>query len=157
MTEKKSRKKDLNIPPFESFFAFNLLFLMPACIFLISIHAPQYEVRHTTVFYIKIEFVISIHAPIVGCDFRIIPRTAIINGFNPRTHRGVRHGKDPHIKELLKISIHAPIVGCDPIPYSRRKTTDISIHAPIVGCDLTRILYVLFQSTHPSWGATLRS
>ena len=34
----------------------------------ISIHAPQYEVRHTTVFYIEIEFVISIHAPFVGCD-----------------------------------------------------------------------------------------
>ena len=30
MVEKKSRKKDLNIPPFKSFFAFNLLFLMPA-------------------------------------------------------------------------------------------------------------------------------
>ena len=37
----------------------------------------------------------------------------------------------------------------------------ISIHAPIVGCDLQRgwkqWLILLFQSTHPSWGATLRS
>ena len=62
---------------------------------------------------------------------------------------------------LRFISIHAPIVGCDfrvkqsfliCLPY-------ISIHAPIVGCDTSkkwvRFYPKIFQSTHPSWGATL--
>ena len=35
----------------------------------------------------------------------------------------------------------------------------ISIHAPIVGCDedgiSENVICQLFQSTHPSWGATL--
>ena len=37
---------------------------------------------------------------------------------------------------------------------------DISIHAPIVGCDKRRVPSIgpelIFQSTHPSWGATCR-
>ena len=79
------------------------------------------------------------------------------------------------------ISIHAPIVGCDNILYpAMSKTFIISIHAPIVGCDVPCVIAVadisdfnprthrgvrpipnffiiknfLFQSTHPSWGAT---
>ena len=42
------------------------------------------------------------------------------------------------------------------LPCLKKK---ISIHAPIVGCDrgnITRLIQErLFQSTHPSWGATL--
>ena len=38
-------------------------------------------------------------------------------------------------------------------------TIGISIHAPIVGCDefvfLLILIHILFQSTHPSWGATI--
>ena len=83
---------------------------------------------------------ISIHAPIVGCDH------------------------EEQITELQYqiISIHAPIVGCDKIRfgYSYDHIT-ISIHAPIVGCDKKRIevsaSHKLFQSTHPSWGATMAS
>ena len=57
------------------------------------------------------------------------------------------------------ISIHAPIVGCD-IAVSRIKMgrNSISIHAPIVGCDKrlkgVSVKSTIFQSTHPSWGAT---
>ena len=57
--------------------------------------------------------IISIHAPIVGCD---------------------EEEGSPYYES--NISIHAPIVGCDGrrlIYYSR--STFISIHAPIVGCD----------------------
>ena len=62
-----------------------------------------------------------------------------INNFNPRTHRGVRPCSVSFIKSIIKISIHAPIVGCDSKwricnRYSAR-----------------------FQSTHPSWGATIES
>ena len=104
-----------------------------------------------------------------------------LNHFNPRTHRGVRHRKMTETQAKMMISIHAPIVGCDRLLYGigcqahyfnprthrgvrhvihlrRHFNSDISIHAPIVGCDLlaqlSRTAQALFQSTHPSWGAT---
>ena len=104
--------------------------------------------------------IISIHAPIVGCDTGILQDADVPSYFNPRTHRGVRQYPDyslrhksqfqsthpswgaTHILRLLmdnhQISIHAPIVGCD--HNKDRKIYDlynISIHAPIVGCDLS--------------------
>ena len=61
--------------------------------------------------------------------------------------------------KAIQISIHAPIVGCDDIYLMLAEMLKISIHAPIVGCDLTKKelteLNEEFQSTHPSWGATL--
>ena len=56
---------------------------------------------------------ISIHAPIVGCDYR----KEVIQMY----------------KDL--ISIHAPIVGCDTMLLDEGYAVLISIHAPIVGCD----------------------
>ena len=61
----------------------------------------------------SVHYQISIHAPIVGCDF--IQCVAW---------------------KKTAISIHAPIVGCDPFDIDRKLTPEISIHAPIVGCDL---------------------
>ena len=60
----------------------------------------------------------------------------------------------------MGISIHAPIVGYDDVLiYIYICMMAISIHAPIVGCDQveaeTKLETVIFQSTHPSWGATL--
>ena len=104
---------------------------------------------------------ISIHAPIVGCDLYHF--------------LGV-------CQYTFKISIHAPIVGCDEVIQFTFPSDLISIHAPIVGCDcnvyyILRLTWdfnprthrgvrqrwftgnkyaVIFQSTHPSWGATLR-
>ena len=103
---------------------------------------------------------ISIHAPIVGCDYISTGTTLSFFNFNPRTHRGVRQSSLGVEMVQLWISIHAPIVGCD---ISFQKTlkvqTQISIHAPIVGCDgymyAQRELGSEFQSTHPSWGATI--
>ena len=69
----------------------------------------DFHIHFLVVFIINI----SIHAPIVGCDIKIVPQN----------------------KEC-KISIHAPIVGCDlenmVLKIMQRY---ISIHAPIVGCD----------------------
>ena len=80
--------------------------------------------------------IISIHAPIVGCDIEKDKKPKFISYFNPRTHRGVR----PHI------------------PTTAEGLSEISIHAPIVGCDKNVLLLLktrkIFQSTHPSWGAT---
>ena len=62
------------------------------------------------------------------------------------------------VERHLGISIHAPRVGSDlqlaPVGlYSR-----ISIHAPRVGSDVdvlfTAVIFVVFQSTLPVWGAT---
>ena len=128
---------------------------------VISIHAPlagcdMYSSVHET------EINISIHAPLAGCDalrYRSAP------GFPP-------------------ISIHAPLAGCDTIALIRplvgfhfnprtpcgvrpsislsmANASSISIHAPLAGCDATSVSSVVtrveFQSTHPLRGATRRS
>ena len=158
---KEKQKKRLEYSPIRVFFLHLIYFFWCLHVFcLISIHAPQYEVRHTTVFYIEIEFVISIHAPFVGCDaIQLLWLPNSLN-FNPHTHRGVRlltswstfsfvtvfqsthpsWGATLHCKEVIplvfSISIHAPIVGCDVVCNKADITlTIISIHAPIVGCD----------------------
>ena len=82
-------------------------------------------------------FVISIHAPIVGCDISIEMCDTTKDDFNPRTHRGVRRSFILLNKYLKFISIHAPIVGCDRVMRDMVGVyIGISIHAPIVGCDL---------------------
>ena len=102
---------------------------------------------------------ISIHAPIVGCDINPTFSTSFFGvfqsthpswgatrsrnrkkrasrNFNPRTHRGVRQCNIIIFLAHFDISIHAPIVGCDFISVTNRHKINI------------------FQSTHPSWGAT---
>ena len=58
------------------------------------------------------------------------------------------------------ISIHAPFAGGDQMSSGLSWLIDISIHAPFAGGDnmvmhLT-ILFIVFQSTPPSQGATAR-
>ena len=57
--------------------------------------------------------VISIHAPLTGCD------------------RGARG----NITRLIQISIHAPLTGCDWVKPFNAWLVNISIHAPLTGCD----------------------
>ena len=48
--------------------------------------------------------------------------------------------------------------GATAYPVDRCEELVVSIHAPHVGCDVTPIRYrvfILFQFTHPMWGATL--
>ena len=103
---------------------------------------------------------ISIHAPIVGCDCTAPRHFSISKDFNPRTHRGVRLPLVTQHPFPLCISIHAPIVGCDDETAQHIASSAISIHAPIVGCDMawswTLLILKRFQSTHPSWGATMK-
>ena len=80
--------------------------------------------------------VISIHAPIVGCDMCLPVLVSGEDNFNPRTHRGVRRRYRIQYYRYSDISIHAPIVGCDTDSANRTVAT------------------LIFQSTHPSWGAT---
>ena len=81
-------------------------------------------------------YLISIHAPIVGCDKHMITPQSERKNFNPRTHRGVRRRIEFLVCSMDEISIHAPIVGCD---------------VSKVKCNVSTST---FQSTHPSWGAT---
>ena len=79
---------------------------------------------------------ISIHAPLAGCD------------------RGIRR-----FQIGCDISIHAPLAGCDKRQlWDRLFCIIISIHAPLAGCDLgfcgRCLLRLKFQSTHPLRGAT---
>ena len=104
--------------------------------------------------------IISIHAPLAGCDLSA-------------------HA----VQSLEQISIHAPLAGCDSVagrvmvgsglfqsthplrgatsyPFYDDSKRTISIHAPLAGCDSFRCTppqYIVgFQSTHPLRGATLR-
>ena len=79
---------------------------------LISIHAPLAgcDALYTTLF---INSKISIHAPLAGCD---PSRHFFSKGplhFNPRTPCGVRQRLDELHVEFESISIHAPLAGCD--------------------------------------------
>ena len=101
---------------------------------------------------------ISIHAPIVGCDQFINNILLYIIVFQSTHPSWGATDLNYDIYLMLAISIHAPIVGCDLEKLDLDRRLEISIHAPIVGCDKLRELplqlFSLFQSTHPSWGAT---
>ena len=103
---------------------------------LISIHAP---LAGCDVFDLDMPTdkpEISIHAPLAGCDGL---RHAVPAGrkyFNPRTPCGVRPPNTPLTNVQSEISIHAPLAGCDPArPPRCTPASFISIHAPLAGCD----------------------
>ena len=79
--------------------------------------------------------IISIHAPLTGCD--------------------IAHAET---KVAHHISIHAPLTGCDFNRTLTKVNPVISIHAPLTGCDpaglLVEFFLLLFQSTHPLRDAT---
>ena len=103
--------------------------------------------------------VISIHAPIVGCDTCLLGLPNNNYDFNPRTHRGVRHCFFKNFRIIINFNprTHRGVRQDGTIHHSL--DVDISIHAPIVGCDQSASFMKLgkgsFQSTHPSWGATI--
>ena len=106
--------------------------------------------------------IISIHAPLAGCDkiqatkIRLSryfnPRTpcgvrlrpclliSVLGYFNPRTPCGVRRPLPPRFPQHNRISIHAPLAGCDLLRRAPMSTRTISIHAPLAGCDFVMIL-----------------
>ena len=102
-------------------------------------------------------YIVSIHAPRVGCD----PRTTSVRChdgcFNSRTPCGVRLEQLPAYRvsvvfqfthpvwgatnadmvllNSVTVSIHAPRVGCDIAIIAPLERLGVSIHAPRVGCD----------------------
>ena len=87
--------------------------------FVISIHAPlagcdeKCRIEHTFT-------IISIHAPLAGCDLYAIVEALQGMDFNPRTPCGVRHARRRVPRAHRGISIHAPLAGCDGIKLSER-------------------------------------
>ena len=101
---------------------------------------------------------ISIHAPIVGCDNHMENRKEEKKDFNPRTHRGVRPELMDGMTRQQKFQSTHPSWGATLGGTIKLQGESISIHAPIVGCDSRKTIqflhFCIFQSTHPSWGAT---
>ena len=64
-------------------------------------------------FVAVINRLISIHAPLVGCDRAAVAVGRAVRYFNPRTPRGVRLKHNVCITFAVLISNHAPLVGCD--------------------------------------------
>ena len=83
--------------------------------------------------------------------------------FNPRTPCGVRHV--PYAAREAMLDHFNPRTPCGVRRCLLRRVqvghTQISIHAPRVGCDVSfseaAKLPILFQSTHPVWGATVQA
>ena len=126
-------------------------------------------------------FVISIHAPLAGCDSAKYAFSAALELFQS-THplRGATRTASP-VTSGQYISIHAPLAGCDAAIIPRFAVELISIHAPLAGCDPTILSCTrraqnfnprtpcgvrlhsnkrgvkkkIFQSTHPLRGATI--
>ena len=101
---------------------------------------------------------VSIHAPLAGCDTAYAPRRCGRKCFNPRTPRGVRQGLHIHAVYVMEVSIHAPLAGCDS-GYSRSRSSGRSFNPRTPrGVRLQQKqsppARAMFQSTHPSRGAT---
>ena len=91
------------------------------------------------------EIDISIHAPIVGCDYDALSKPSkrqMISIHAPIV--GSDLIKTAVMDASIVISIHAPIVGCDNEGTLMSMSTNISIHAPIVGCDNLNLYRVFF-------------
>ena len=80
---------------------------------VISIHAPLTGCDNKYFCKRKSISPISIHAPLTGCDVVAESVQFINTNFNPRTPYGMRLSLlDGYIWVIL-ISIHAPLTGCD--------------------------------------------
>ena len=104
------------------------------------------------------KFVVSIHAPLAGCDRFGDGRRPWSVCFNPRTPRGVRpFGAFTYKPDGTFQSTH-PSRGATPSDVVCPVRITVSIHAPLAGCDpfasMMMPLRKMFQSTHPSRGAT---
>ena len=87
-------------------------------------------------FFQSSSYLISIHAPLAGCDWEERYPPEVFKYFNPRTPCGVRPPRSECNTALRAISIHAPLAGCDDLlPPHIQPSPVISIHAPLAGCD----------------------
>ena len=123
---------------------------------LISIHAPLAgcDSAHPSQ---GRQSEISIHAPLAGCDTRV--KSTRSSSLFQSTHplRGATH-IPIQVNGEIGISIHAPLAGCDSLRLVFLPGSDY--FNPRTPCGVRRDdkfvcrLFVRFQSTHPLRGAT---
>ena len=102
---------------------------------IISIHASQHRMRRHHSRHDHFPFIISIHAPIVGCDQCHLRLVLGFFDFNPRTHRGVRPSGNFNRTLFEKFQSTHPSWGATNFVEIDNTIAKISIHAPILGCD----------------------
>ena len=116
------RDATLRVPPFSRGFSY------------FNPRTP-YGMRHGIPYNCDILCIISIHAPLTGCDiksFKLLQLLAIFQSTHPlRDATALTNA----IKDHVGISIHAPLTGCDRISFLASIKISISIHAPLTGCD----------------------
>ena len=114
--------------------------------------------RHKDSVQLRTKLLISIHAPLTGCD-----TVASILIFHSHRFQSTHPLRDATILISTitgwdQISIHAPLTGCDYMHLCIKQAKAISIHAPLTGCDSKKLkvytVMMLFQSTHPLRDAT---
>ena len=86
--------------------------------------------------FISSSQIISIHAPLTGCDTIALSTAPTTANFNPRTPYGMRLNPFATARRRHTISIHAPLTGCDGCSWQHHSTNS------------------RFQSTHPLRDAT---
>ena len=129
------------------------------CFFTVAIFQSTHPLRGAT----KAEAhtltipVISIHAPLAGCDDFEQASLADAGNFNPRTPCGVRPDRVKAATPIKQFQSTHPLRGATCKELDDIADKRISIHAPLAGCD--RLCPVdtgnlRFQSTHPLRGAT---
>ena len=104
------------------------------------------------------DLVISIHAPLAGCDASSGPRSWSPTHFNPRTPCGVRPDEAQKPSSFIVFQSTHPLRGATRSREGAARGQQISIHAPLAGCD-SQAQHApadaeKFQSTHPLRGAT---
>ena len=121
-------------------------------------------VRLTWMRYQHAYSAISIHAPIVGCDNHFYGKSKYIIEFQSTHPSWGATEKTGTTYAKAYISIHAPIVGCDFLKTWWRAIGWVYFNprthrgVRLYGSGGAEVLTALvFQSTHPSWGATLRT
>ena len=78
---------------------------------------------------------ISIHAPLAGCDLQARQGLPAFRDFNPRTPCGVRPLRAHRLGVAMEFQSTHPLRGATRAEKRRAKRNPISIHAPLAGCD----------------------
>ena len=133
-----------------------LMYWLEVVIIFQSTH-PSWGATNASISFLTLSS-ISIHAPIVGCDYELCWHGHAWQRFQSTHPSWGATLYDILMMCGLDISIHAPIVGCDASGYLDEVNEDNFNPRTHRG---VRHLYSCwicnrkrFQSTHPSWGAT---
>ena len=104
-------------------------------LFLISIHAPLAGCDDGSNSYVELPLLISIHAPLAGCDGNenTVPPWRL--DFNPRTPCGVRPNPRREKDEPKNFNPRTPCGVRRGHGFVLEQGYNISIHAPLAGCD----------------------